>query len=264
MLPAISKVECQDADYLLFSTTDYISIELVTTGKWEEGLLILSKFILSGIESPLILDVGANLGAFSIPLAKVIQNSGGMVMAFEPQRIVYYQLCANAILNRLDNYYAIYSAVGESKGEIEIPEIDYETIGNIGAFSLDKKYRELHGIEISMKKLTTKVPLINLDNLDVKKSPALIKIDVEGYELAVFKGAVNFLERTNYPPLLFEAWSSDWFENQREELLTFVKNLGYEITLLGKIDYFAQHPKNPVFFKITKNSNGTITFNSLN
>jgi FkbM family methyltransferase len=259
MLPRISIVECQDADYLLFSTKDFISNNLFRSGKWEERLLNLSKFILSGIESPLILDVGANLGAFSIPLAKVIQSSGGMVMAFEPQRIVYYQLCANAILNRLDNYYAIYSAVGESKGEIEIPEIDYETIGNIGAFSLDKKYRELHGIEGSMKKMTTKVPLINLDNLDVEKPPALIKIDVEGHELAVFKGAVNFLERTNYPPLLFEAWSFDWFHDEREELLTFVKNLGYEITLLGKIDYFAQHPKNPVFVDITKNSEGDIT-----
>ena len=258
MLPRISRVECQDVDYLLFSTQDYISNYLFRTGKWEEHLIQISKFFLSGIERPLILDIGANLGAYSIPLAKSVQEIGGKVIAFEPQRIVYYQLCANIILNRLDNYYAIYSAVGESNGEIEIPEIDYESNANVGAFSIDKKYRELHGIEGSMKKINTKVTLVNLDSLEIEKPPALIKIDVEGFELAVLKGAVNFLDRTNYPPLLFEAWSFDWFKEGREELLSYVKSLGYEITEFGTSDYIAQHHKNSVRVEFTKSSDGTL------
>jgi FkbM family methyltransferase len=258
MLPRISRVECQEADYLLFSTTDIISNTLFRTGKWEEHLLQISRMFLFEIEKPLILDIGANLGAYSIPLAKTLQAIGGKVMAFEPQRIVYYQLCANVILNRLDNYYPIYSAVGESKGEVEIPEIDYDSNANVGAFSIDKKYRELHGIEDSMKKFYTKVPLISLDNIEVEKSPALIKIDVEGYELSVLKGATNFLERTNYPPLLFEAWNFDWFTKGKEELLAYVQKLGYEITMFGTSDYIAQHPKNSVRIEFTKNSEGLI------
>lgn len=252
-MPRISRVECQDVDYLLFSTKDHISNTLFQTGKWEGHLLRVSKIFLLRVDSPLILDIGANLGAYSIPLAKSVQDAGGTVMAFEPQRIVYYQLCANVILNRLDNYYAIYSAVGESKGEIEIPEIDYESNANVGAFSIDKKYRELHGIESSMKKSKTKVPMVNLDGLEVEKPPALIKIDVEGFEFAVLKGAVDFLDRSNYPPLLFEAWRFDWFRDSREELLAYVQDLGYEITAFGTSDYIAQHPKNSVRVEFAMN-----------
>jgi hypothetical protein len=72
MLPRISKVECDDANYLLFSTSDVISNTLFKFGKWEDHLLKISKFILDGVDRPLVLDVGANLGAYSIPLAKAI------------------------------------------------------------------------------------------------------------------------------------------------------------------------------------------------
>ncbi len=88
-----------------------------------------------------MLDIGANLGAYSIPLAKSMRDVGGVLMAFEPQRILYYQLCGNVVLNRLDNFIAINKAVGDYDGDIEIPEINYENNTNIGAFSLDKTYR---------------------------------------------------------------------------------------------------------------------------
>lgn len=246
MLPRISKVECQDASYMLFSTSDLISNTLFRTGLWDDHLLQITKFFLSSVESPLVLDIGANLGAYSIPLAKHIHDVGGKVIGFEPQRIVYYQLCGNIILNRLDNYYAINNAVGEANGEIEIPDVDYESNSNIGAFSIEKKYRELSGIENAMKRNSFKVPMLTLDSFATEKPPAFIKIDVEGHELNVLKGAVNFLNRNNFPPILFEAWSFDWFKDERAELLTFVKNLGYEVFPFGLSDYVAQHPENAI------------------
>jgi FkbM family methyltransferase len=258
MLPRLSKVEGDDADYLLFSTGDLISNILFRTGKWEEHLLAISKFMISGIEYPLILDVGANLGAYSIPLAKSIQNIGGEVIGFEPQRIVYYQLCGNIIINRLDNYQAIYAALGEDPGYVDIPEIDYEVNFNVGAFSLDKRYREALGIESYMKKATNRVALIKLDNFEVDRSPALIKIDVEGFELSVLKGGGRFLDKHNYPPLLFEAWSNDWFSEGRAQLLSYIADLGYVITNLGKDDYVAQHPKSSREINFQSSSNGVI------
>lgn len=258
MLPRISLVECHDADYLLFSTSDGISNILYRTGKWEEHLLQISNFFLHEVERPLVIDIGANLGAYSIPLAKKIQGIGGTVIGFEPQRIVYYQLCGNVIINRLQNYHAIYAAVGETVGEVEIPDVDYEKNENIGAFSLEKKYRELHGIEQSIKKSTVNVPLISLDEFKIDGVPTLIKIDVEGFELDVLKGATKFLAKNKYPPLLFEAWSFDWFKEERETLLKFVQNLGYEITTFGTSDYVAQHEDNPIGIKFNKNDQGVI------
>src|SRR5262249_50815161 len=42
----------------------------------------------------LVLDVGANIGLISIPIARELAKSGGSVLAFEPQRIIYYMLAA--------------------------------------------------------------------------------------------------------------------------------------------------------------------------
>ncbi|NBN92282.1 MAG: FkbM family methyltransferase [Betaproteobacteria bacterium] len=243
MLPRISKIESHDADYLLFSTGDFISNTLFRTGRWEEHLLAISRFMISGVERPLILDIGANLGAYSIPLAKNIQDIGGEVIGFEPQRIVYYQFCGNIILNRLENCQAVYAALGEEAGYIDIPEVDYEANNNVGGFSLDKRYRELQGVDGSMRKATKKVPLIKLDNFEVDRRPALIKIDVEGFELSVIRGGRRFLENHDYPPLLFEAWNYDWFREGKKQLFSYIADLGYMITNFGTTDYVAQHPK---------------------
>jgi len=259
MLPRVSNVKCQDADYLLFSTADIISSTLFTTGKWEDPLFQISKFILSGMDAPLVLDIGANLGAYSIPIAKEISKVGGNVIGFEPQRIVYYQLCGNIFLNRLDNFYAFNTAVGSTESVVEIPEIDYENNTNIGAFSLEKKYREIHGVENSIKNITNKVPLITLDNFDIEKPPALIKIDVEGHELSVLKGGRNFLKSNLYPPLLFEAWGFDWFKEGRDELMKFILDMGYEITSFNTNDYIAQHSKNPVLIDFSIDNKGIIS-----
>jgi hypothetical protein len=57
MLPRISQVECNDANYLLFSTNDAISTALFKTGKWEEHLLKISKMFIHEIDAPLVIDV---------------------------------------------------------------------------------------------------------------------------------------------------------------------------------------------------------------
>jgi hypothetical protein len=109
-----------------------------------------------------------------------------------------------------------------------------------------------------MKKTTKKVPLIKLDDFEVDRHPALIKIDVEGFELSVLMGGNGFLDRHNYPPLLFEAWSFDWFREGKEQLLSYISELGYLITNFGTTDYVAQHPKNSREINFQSDSNGLI------
>ena len=63
----------------------------------------------------------------------------------------------------------------------------------------------------------------------------LIKIDVEGMELEVLKGAVLTIQAHDYPPIMFEAWThKEWFQPKRQELISFLESLGYEIHNMGE------------------------------
>lgn len=259
MLPRVGIIKADQVDYMVFANSDLITNELFRNGEWDRNSFIISKIIYSRVEAPLILDIGANLGAYSLPIAKDLLSRGGEVIAFEPQEIIYYQLCGNIILNRLDNLRAYHKAVGRYNGDIEIPKIDYNNNHNAGAFSFHQEYRQNEGIEDSIQSETTFVPIVTLDSLVLKKMPALIKMDVEGYELDVFKGGVEFLKKADYPPILFEAWNKDFFREKRAELLSFVENLGYDLITLNQIDFIAQHKKHEMKISFVHQSDGTIT-----
>jgi FkbM family methyltransferase len=263
MLPRVLIAKCEEFDCLLFSVDDLISKSLLRNGSWENHLHVITKFFLNGVDKPLVLDIGANLGSYAIPVGKLLAQSGGTLYAFEPQRIIHYQLCGNIVLNRLDNVFAFNQAVGEHNGVIQIPVPDYSHFSNIGSFSIEKKYMELQGIQVAMKGTET-VPMITLDSLSLPKPPSFIKLDVEGHELNVLRGGINFLKNSSYPPIIFEAWEKEWFQKEREELLGFVKQLGYEITSLGDNDYIAQHQSNPVRVDFATHENGRVRMTKIN
>ena len=242
MLPKIKIVNINDIDYLLFDTDDLISNCLCENGNWDSHILKFMEPLYENVEEPIILDIGANFGTYTLPIAKKIKDRGGIVVSYEPQRVIYYQLCSNVTLNRLDNCYLFNQAVGDYDGSIEIPDIDYDKIDNIGAFSLVKDFREKHNIEKYVKTTGSLVGITKLDSLTFDRPPCVIKIDVEGYELNVIRGGSNFLKKYDYPTILFEAWQSDWFKPQKEELYTAIKDLGYEIHNVWSADCVAIHP----------------------
>ncbi|PUE59831.1 hypothetical protein B9Z44_09725 [Limnohabitans curvus] len=131
MLPRVNNIRTETGEFLLFSTEDYISRHLYAKGSWDPHLLTISRLIYKKLSTPVILDIGANLGAYSVPVAREIMETGGQIYAFEPQRIVYYQLCGNVVLNRLDNVFTYNVALGSTERQIEIPALDFEQSDNV-------------------------------------------------------------------------------------------------------------------------------------
>ena len=156
------------------------------------------------------LDIGANIGAHTIPMARKV-GPAGQVLAFEPQRQVFQLLAANVALGALDNVRTEHAAVGAAPGEIMVPNIDYAKGGNFG------------GLALGEYDAGEPVPVRTVDRLALAQCHVM-KIDVEGMERDVLEGARETIERLR--PVLY-------VENDRRErseaLLTTLFSMDYRL-----------------------------------
>lgn len=240
MLPDLKIWDCQGSKFILFEKNDLISNSLKATGAFGDDLVKIACLICDQVENPLVLDIGANLGSFTVPLGQHLAKINGEIHAFEPQRIPFYQLCSNVILNRLDNAFLYNCAVGESDSTVEIHE-SMPGMWNSGAYSLHKEYRQAEGIDTFCAERICIVDLRSLNSMTFPRQVHLIKLDVEGYELEVVRGAKNFLVSNGYPHIIFEAWDSAWYSDKKSQLFSELGSLGYEVRQIDRTNFLAQH-----------------------
>jgi FkbM family methyltransferase len=227
-LPEIHLATDGDLNYALFKHPDIVS-NAVRNGGYEKELQDIAGKLLSEHTDGIVVDIGANLGSFVIPLAK--QFAHLQFEAFEPQRIIYYQLCSNIFLNRLSNVYAHQAGVSNEQRVTSYVLPNYAEETNIGAFSIDFDTRA-KDYEVKSEGFTERMTIIPLDVMQYEKI-RLIKIDVEGHELSVLLGAEHTLRENDYPPIIFEAWT--WkFPEKRKAVFDHLEGLGYEITEIGQ------------------------------
>ena len=195
--------------YMLYNIHDtHIGKALHHYGEWAEAEMALLGAILQ--EGSVVLDVGANIGTHSVFFGNAVGQSG-KVLAFEPQRILFQALCANAAINSLTNIFTFNTAVGAGGGNIKVPSIDYNQPSNFGGVSL------LHTEE------GASVPVLGLDEL-LLPGCNLIKIDVEGMELDVVNGAVKLIQSCK-PVLYVENNDND----RSPALIARLQELGYHL-----------------------------------
>jgi FkbM family methyltransferase len=238
MIPNCELVKVDGTQFLVFKGGDLISNHLKKE-LYENDIHQLALKILIDKPDGLVLDIGANLGTFCVPLARKIPKLE--FHAFEPQRIVNYQLCANVIINSLGNVYAYELALSNENADVELAMPDYTKETNIGAFSIDAEVRK-NEYECSTVNTTDRIDLAPLDFFTFNNI-RLIKIDVEGHELEVIKGGIGTIKRNNYPPIIFEAWTwKPWYQEKRKALFDYLEGHGYKIEQLGE-NNLARHPE---------------------
>lgn len=159
--------------------------------------------------NPVIFDVGANIGTFSTWMAKVFPN--GSIYCFEPQRLVFQMLCGNMALNNFDNCFIYNMGLGNVNSFIELQEPNYYKNADFGTFSL---IEDIIGSQSGVKTIT---PIMTLDSfVETYKINRLdfIKIDAEGMDIQVLKGAEKTLEK--YNPIIFIEHSDNRRSIQQE------------------------------------------------
>jgi len=228
LLPKVSLLDTAIGRYLCYSTGDSLPRILLADGIHEPQVLAVSRFILNHSSRNNILDLGANFGTYSIPIA--LEFSGKHVFSFEIQRNVYYALCGNIFLNSVPNITAINKGISSISGEIEIPKIDYFKCSNIGAFSVSETAMASNRFDFNNDSITgsEKACTITLDLFGENTGDiALIKLDIEGHELEALIGGRKFIADNGFPPIIFECWPFEWFKDNKRELFSFLIEIGY-------------------------------------
>ena len=175
-MPALKIIEGRHGRFLCNPRDVWIGGALATYGEYSEAeCRALCEIIPPG---SVVVEVGANVGALTVPMAR----KAGMVIAFEPQRVVFQQLCANLALNEIVNVMALWAAASDRKGVVLVPSMEIDADQNNGG-------QTAFGHEEG-----DPVQVLTIDSLALE-SVQLIKADVEGHEREVILGAENTIAR---------------------------------------------------------------------
>jgi FkbM family methyltransferase len=161
-------------------------------------------------------DIGANKGSFIYWLSWWVGN--GRVVAFEPQPELARALVNICGVIGLFNVKVEAKAVYSHSGDQDL----FMPVGHQPGASLNRK--ALQGESFT----TLSVPLVVLDEyFDASDRVTLLKIDVEGAELGVFKGAERIL-RQHAPLLVFECENRHLAPGNVQEIFSYLTDLGYQ------------------------------------
>ncbi|MEK7256926.1 MAG: FkbM family methyltransferase, partial [Bacteroidota bacterium] len=157
----------------------------------------------------LIIDIGANVGVFSIFSAKT--NPQAQVYSFEPSREAFRRLGENCRVNRVKNLTVFNVAIADKAGFLDF----FEPKGHLVNGSLDASFSRIFDPHPDVKKVLG-IPGTELESLlRQSRKRVLIKLDVEGAESLILRQLRPILEKYK-PDLLIEVL--DIYQEQLDAL----------------------------------------------
>lgn len=167
---------------------------------------VITRYLLDNIRigpGEIAIDVGANLGWYSVLLDR-LSDAGSRIFAFEPDPSTYDLLTKNLLTNHASRVVAVNMALGDAPGTAQL---------NRYRDSNNGRHTLMAGGNSSGGKVQVRVDTLQRfwhDNLLGNARIALLKIDVEGYEYFVLRGARELLANCDcilleYAPLSVRA-----------------------------------------------------------
>jgi len=213
--------------------------EMLITMKNEDGIFVcgdkaiyatsptyekhLKKFF--DLKEGVFLDVGANLGKYTIMMAKRLKDKG-LVVGIEPEGHTLELLKKNVKINNLKNVFIVGKACSSKNGKSTF-YLEGTTYSG-GTHSLKKDTHHVGKIIVDVETLDSIVSRLNIKRVD------LIKIDVEGSEVDVLKGAQKIL-KTYHPKIICESLNKE----SEEEITKILKKFKYTTKRVHKENVFS-------------------------
>lgn len=186
----VRTADCRYGTFSYYALDTYVGRSLELYGEYSE--LEVGALARTLTDGEIVVEVGANIGAITVPMAEMV-GSSGKIYAFEAQPQTMQLLRQNLAHNRIENVEVRHCAAGAKSGHIRVPRLEALGHANYGA------------TEIGQGELTVPVEIVDDLNLDRLN---LLKIDAEGSELDVLRGAEETIKHCR--PIIY-------VENDRAE-----------------------------------------------
>lgn len=171
---------------------DHVGDKIARNGLYEKENLELLLTLLGRISSPVVLDIGANIGNHTLAFA----TAASQVYAFEPLSPVYELLDRNVRDNGIDNVQTFPFALSDREEDATIYMVSE---GNVGASSFDQRDDNSEGVTVCKKIGDRVIAALGLKKID------LIKLDVEAHEAFVLRGLRETLQQ--HKPIITMEWN---------------------------------------------------------
>jgi len=173
-----------------------------------------------------VIDAGANIGVFSVLMSKLV-GGRGKVYAFEPDKINFEILLKNLKINKCDNVIPINKALSDKNGRIKLYLSEWNK-GDHRIYPSDEKRKSIE------------IETVTLDSF-LKEKIDFLKIDIQGAEALMFKGAKKSIFK-NKPKFILEFWPVG-IKDSGEDYVEFIKQINKNFNLYQinqenkKVDY---------------------------
>jgi FkbM family methyltransferase len=178
--------------------------------------VIINLIIKNLSNNCIVLDIGANIGYYTIPIAKKIFALNGYVHAFEPVEENFSSLLKAAEKNDVAKNVVLNKfALGDYNGNIEIIKTEKGKSSNAVLSFNDKNY------ENGLTKETIEIKMLD-DYINKVSRCDFIKVDIEGAEYFLIKGGRKFIEK--FKPVIYGEFNS-----------FFLRKFGYSLKDIWEI-----------------------------
>jgi FkbM family methyltransferase len=196
-----------------------------------------SMFLIDHLqENDLFIDIGANVGHFSLIAAGICKSN---VIAIEPIPSTFSRLKKNVDLNNLSKRIQIHNiGIGEENSYLN--------------FTSNRDV--MNGVALGHETDIISIKVVTLDEVLKAQSPTFLKIDVEGYEYFVLKGASNVLSNQSLKFIIVELnFSTSKFGHTNQEIVELL--LSYDFF---PIEYEVEQKKVKLLSNYSTNKFNTI------